>query len=876
MIDNNSKKTLKELNQAVEKNKNKISGILWFISACFFSALITITAKFLSSNYNVYQIYLLHACFGIILYIPIIFKTKGKILVSNYLHIHIIRALITIVCGLVWFYALQHSPIFEAVSLKFATPIFITLLAILILKEKPNLMTLFALITCFIGIVLIIQPQFNEFKHAYFLVLLSAFLAAVYHIITKKLVLKKEEPDKIVILFLLIVTIIFTPFAPLYFKSMNLIDICVAILLSFSLVGYVRCFSIAYSKTDISLLQPFDLTRLVFALIFAYFLFGEIVSMWTLIGVIVIVFGVQLIYYYQSDSINKKPKKIIKANLKKTETKQELQKLNQHIEQNKDKMSGVLLFIIACFFSACNTIITKHLVVRYNIFQIEFLHVFLAVLIYIPLMLKTKFVILRTSQLNLHYIRGFIHVICSLLWIYALKYSPIAEAVSLKFATPIFITLLAILTLKEKPSSITLFSLIIGFIGILLVVQPQFTEFKYAYFLVLLAAFLSAIYHVIAKHLTVKDSPDTITLYFFITMSIISLPLFILFLEPMKIIDVFITFLLASVSVLYIRFMVTAYSRTDISLLQPFDFTRLVFASILAFIIFGTTTGPWTITGAIVILSSAGLLTLAKKYELSLTTSQKAEHEQRERAEKAEQKAKTLLKTRMKFFNMVVHDLKNPIGGVQTCMEMIESENTNQGKGELIKEVNPLINQSLADMNELVYKIMDASKIESGKEIEIHKTDFNIQKLYQEIINAFKLKAEHKNIELKIQIDKSIKNNTINSDPNLIKRIITNLVSNALKFTKKGSVTLTARFDKLSDRSNKNILILSVKDTGQGIAKQDIPKILEEYGQTIESSKESTGTGLGLNIVKKFTEALKGKLEIESKIGKGSEFKIVF
>jgi len=555
------------------------------------------------------------------------------------------------------------------------------------------------------------------------------------------------------------------------------------------------------------------------------------------------------------------------------------------------RTKSILWFLLHCFSMSLIIVFARFVSDDLNPYFIVFLRNVFAVFLFLPLIVKKGIKrLIKTDQIGLHFVHGVIQFLSMYLWFYSVTLTTLPEITALGFMLPIFVTLGAIIFLKEKVNFVLWLTLIMGFTGMFVIVRPGFIHFNHVYIVMTAVVILWAAISIISKFLVYKDSPATITFYFNIFVLIIS---FIFVFVNNKFQDVnswqlFICFCLGLFSNIAFIALNKAQSLSDISIFQPLHFTRLIFVSIIAYFLFGEVVDIMAIIGVVIILCSSQMLIMFKKNEEEILVSK--------------EKTELLMKKREQFFNMVVHDLKNPIGGVQTCMEMIESENTNQGKGELIKEVNPLINQSLTDMNELVYKIMDASKIESGQEIKVNKKDFNIQKLYQEIINAFKLKAEHKNIELKIQIDKSIRNNTINSDPNLIKRIITNLVSNALKFTDKGTITLSAKIEEWilkqvqgdivdiqdnslsrchpelvsgSIKNKKQQLILSVKDTGQGIAKQDIPKILEEYGQTIEGSKESTGTGLGLNIVKKFTEVLGGKLKIESKIGNGSEFSII-
>lgn len=167
-------------------------------------------------------------------------------------------------------------------------------------------------------------------------------------------------------------------------------------------------------------------------------------------------------------------------------------------------------------------------------------------------------------------------------------------------------------------------------------------------------------------------------------------------------------------------------------------------------------------------------------------------------------------------------------------------------------------------LTDLINDILDLSKIEAGKMELIFET-FDLNDLTNEIVTSMKPAAIDKNIDIVNEIDNGIIE--IYADRNKIRDVMYNLLSNAIKFTpESGKVSIKAGF-------NNDKIAISISDTGIGIAKEDQPGIFEPFEQ-VDSffTREYEGTGLGLNIVKKYVEMHDGELHVESEEGKGSTF----
>jgi two-component system phosphate regulon sensor histidine kinase PhoR len=169
---------------------------------------------------------------------------------------------------------------------------------------------------------------------------------------------------------------------------------------------------------------------------------------------------------------------------------------------------------------------------------------------------------------------------------------------------------------------------------------------------------------------------------------------------------------------------------------------------------------------------------------------------------------------------------------------------------------------------ETIVKEITRLSIIDGKnyQLDIEKLDLN--SVVKESIPIINIEAEKKNIQ--IQIDSLQKEIFIMGDKEKVKEVIINLLSNAIKFTNEG-------FIKISTSQNKNYVSLIIEDTGIGIDPEDMPHIFERFYRGEKSrSKNSSGLGIGLSIVKELLYMQNGKIEVESKKNKGSKFTVKF
>lgn len=217
------------------------------------------------------------------------------------------------------------------------------------------------------------------------------------------------------------------------------------------------------------------------------------------------------------------------------------------------------------------------------------------------------------------------------------------------------------------------------------------------------------------------------------------------------------------------------------------------------------------------------------------------------------------------FLSNMSHEIRTPINAILGMDEMILRE-ANQ---EHILEYAQNIHNAGNTLISLVNDVLDFSKIEAGK-MDIIPVDYDISSVVNDLVNMIKPKADSKNLELKIDMDSSIPS-VLNGDEIRLKQIITNLLVNAVKYTKKGYVKLTIKWEKVSD--DYIDFIVSVKDTGIGIKKSDIARLFSPF-QRVDEVKNRTveGSGLGLSITKQLLDLMGSQLVVESRYNKGSNF----
>ncbi len=218
--------------------------------------------------------------------------------------------------------------------------------------------------------------------------------------------------------------------------------------------------------------------------------------------------------------------------------------------------------------------------------------------------------------------------------------------------------------------------------------------------------------------------------------------------------------------------------------------------------------------------------------------------------------------TRDKFFSIIAHDLKNPISAFMGVSNFLVKKFQDLSKDE-IKEFIDEVNSSAKQLYELLENLLLWSKSQRGL-INYHPMELELKSLILHNVDLLKMNADNKKIQLEYSIIENIK---VFADPNMINTILRNLITNAIKFTyEDGKVEIKAEI-------KDDFAILSVTDTGVGIAEENLNKLFKvENSISTLGTEHETGTGLGLILCKEFVEKHNGKIWVESKINYGSTF----
>lgn len=230
--------------------------------------------------------------------------------------------------------------------------------------------------------------------------------------------------------------------------------------------------------------------------------------------------------------------------------------------------------------------------------------------------------------------------------------------------------------------------------------------------------------------------------------------------------------------------------------------------------------------------------------------------------EEKNRKLQRLDQLKSDFVSTVSHELRTPLAIIKEGIELV-IDGIPGDINERQKNVLVISRDNINRLSRIINELLDIAKIEAGR-IDLKKRQIDINELIRSFIAPFEAKVKEKGLEFKTDLPKDEVN--IYIDPDRIIQVFTNLLYNAIKFTKRG-------FIRLSVKDKKNEVECSVSDTGIGISETDMPKVFNKFQQfgRIPGAGDK-GTGLGLSIVKGVVELHKGKVWLESKLGQGSKF----
>ena len=252
----------------------------------------------------------------------------------------------------------------------------------------------------------------------------------------------------------------------------------------------------------------------------------------------------------------------------------------------------------------------------------------------------------------------------------------------------------------------------------------------------------------------------------------------------------------------------------------------------------------------------------------------------RENLEAANEEIQRIMNQRERLLLTITHDIKAPAASISGFIDLMKAYVSNPQGIECLQNIK----NSAAHLSHLVASLLDYHQLENGL-MKVQPTSFSPAQLVAESVEGMKLRAEEKGLEISFECkmkgmgtsdssetsetsDSPMKKEFFRADAFRIRQILDNLVSNAIKYTDQGSVTIQAQISKIM---GKPILTLSVKDTGKGMTDEEKQKVFQAFTR-LKSAHGIEGTGLGLSITQELVSLLGGEIILHSTLGKGSTF----
>jgi PAS domain S-box-containing protein len=241
------------------------------------------------------------------------------------------------------------------------------------------------------------------------------------------------------------------------------------------------------------------------------------------------------------------------------------------------------------------------------------------------------------------------------------------------------------------------------------------------------------------------------------------------------------------------------------------------------------------------------------------------------KAMKAYAETESALEAKSRFIANMNHEMRTPMNVIVGLTDLMLEEQEVPGKA---KDTLQKINIAGNTLMRLISDVLDISKVEAGK-MDLMPVQYHVASMLNDIIALNTIRAEDKPVVFKLDINENLPESLFGDDLR-VKQILNNLLSNAFKYTKEGTVTLGIDC-KWDDHCHDSYVWVSmyVSDTGIGIRKEDIKRLFTDYNQVdTRANRSIKGTGLGLSITKKFVELMEGEISVESEYGKGTTFRV--
>lgn len=235
--------------------------------------------------------------------------------------------------------------------------------------------------------------------------------------------------------------------------------------------------------------------------------------------------------------------------------------------------------------------------------------------------------------------------------------------------------------------------------------------------------------------------------------------------------------------------------------------------------------------------------------------------------EDATQAANAANQAKSRFLSTMSHEMRTPLHGIIGALELVNRTPLTADQRQFVQLAEKAGEALLVHIND----VLDFSKLEAEK-LELTKEPFDLVRTLRAVKDIIRSQAEHRKNVIELDIEPDVPRHVI-GDPTRLRQILLNLVSNAIKFTSSGSITIGAHL--VEGDTGTAVIELSVRDTGTGIAPEHLGSLFKEFSMIESEYKRSGGgTGLGLAISKRLTEAMSGSISVKSTLGKGSIFSL--
>ena len=238
-------------------------------------------------------------------------------------------------------------------------------------------------------------------------------------------------------------------------------------------------------------------------------------------------------------------------------------------------------------------------------------------------------------------------------------------------------------------------------------------------------------------------------------------------------------------------------------------------------------------------------------------------HERTDQAlQQAKEQAEAANGAKSRYLTGISHELRSPLNAILGYAQLMENDESVPPHRQ---EALGVIRRSGEYLADLIEGLLDISKIEAGR-LDLHRDQVRVELLMEQLVTMFRLQAEEKGLAFDYHCPNPLPE-MVTTDEKRLRQILINLLSNAIKYTDRGSVSLTLRY-------RSQVAEFTVRDTGEGIAAENVERIFRPFERIRTPGQSRTGTGLGLTITRLLTEIMGGDINVESEPGKGSTFRV--